>query len=360
MEQMASLNKQLEQAQADAQQAFEAASAQHSQQAHVHSEASQALTEQVNHLNKQLELAQSDLQRAQYELSAQQAQQAAESRRDITHPTEENQQLRDQITELNRQLEAGAGMKTAQDAAAAQHAQQAADGASQVTNLTEENRQLRGQLSDLHSQLEQAQSEAQHAQHSASGQHAQQISDLSHQLEQTQHELQLAHKLHSAQQPSLNTRQGEGDGVDGKADVVNGSQLSEHTCSLTKQLEQTQAELTHVQDHSAAQHAQQAADSTGDVTDLTQANSQLLAQVAEYKAQVVQAQREAQSATGQLQHMRDLVKAQHAKREEHAASLQADFDSLQQECKAKDLKVRPTPQRTPLVVSQNALTKTLL
>ena len=350
MEQMASLNKQLEQAQADAQQAFEAASAQRSQQAHVHSETSQAQTEQVAHLNRQLEQAQSDLQQAQYELSAQHAQQAAESRRDITNLTEGNQQLRDQITELNRQLEeAGAGVKTAQDAAAAQHAQQAADGASQVTNLTEENRQLRGQHSDLHSQLEQAQSEAQHAQHSASAQHAQQVSDLSQQLEQTQHELQLAHKLHSAQQPSLNTGQEKGDGVDGKADGVNDSQLSELTCSLTRQLEQTQAELSHVQDHSAARHAQQAADSTGDITDLTQANSQLLAQVAECKAQMVQAQREAQSASGQLQHMRDLVKAQHAKREEHAASLQADFDSLQQECKAKDMKVSPKPQRTPLL-----------
>ena len=94
-----------------------------------------------------------------------------------------------------------------------------------------------------------------------------------------------------------------------------------------------------MQDSSAAQHAQQEADSTGDITDLTQANSQLLTQVAEYKAQVVQAQQEAQSATGQLQHMRELVKAQHAKREEHAASLQAELDSLQQECKAKDLKV---------------------
>lgn len=342
MEQMASLNKQLEQAQADAQQAFEAASAQRSQQAYMHSETSQALTEQVAHLNTQLERAQSDLQQAQYELSAQQAQQAAESRRDIANLAEVNQQLRDQITDLNMQLvEAPAGAKEVQDAAAAQHAQQAV---SQVTNLTEENRQLRGQLSDLHRQLEQAQSEAQHAQHSASAQHAQQVSDLSH-----QHELQLAHKLHSAQQPSLNTVDGKGDEVDGKADQINGSQLSEHTCSLTKQLEQTQAELTHVQDHSAAQHAQQAADSTGDITDLSQANSQLLAQVAECKAQVEQAQLEAQSATGQLQHMRDLVKAQHAKREEHAASLQAEFDSLQQECKAKDLKVRPYPQKTPLL-----------
>jgi len=347
MEQMASLNKQLELAQADAQQAFEAASAQRSQQAHMHSETSQALIEQVAYLNKQLEQAQFDLQRAQYELSAQQAQQAAESSRDIANLAEVNQQLRDQITDLNRQLvEALASVKEAQDAAAAQHAQQAADGASEVTNLTEENRQLRGQLSDLHSQLEQAQSEAQHAQHRASAQHAQQVSDLSQQLQQAQHELQLAPKLHSAQQPLLNTEDGKADGVDDKADKINGSQLSEHTCTLTKQLEQTQAELTHVQDHSAAQHAQQAADSTGDITDLTQANSQLLAQVAECKAQVVQAQREAQSATGQLQHMRDLVKAQHAKREEHAASLQAESDSLQQECKAKDLKVRPKPQRS--------------
>ena len=347
MEQMGSLNKQLEQAQADAQQASEAASAQRSQQAHMHGETSQALTEQVAYLSRQLEQAHSDLQQAQYELSAQHAQQAAESRRDMTNLTEGNQQLRDQITDLDRQLvEALAGAKEAQDAAAAQHAQQAADGASEVTNLTEENRQLRGQLSDLHSQLEQAQSEAQHAQHSASAWHAQQVSDLSHQLEQTQHELQLAHKLPSAQQPLLNIGGGKGDGVDGKADQINGSQLSEHTCSLTKQLEQTQAELTHVQDHSAAQHAQQAADSTGDITDLTQANGQLLTQVAECKAQVVQAQHEAQSATGQLQHMRDLVKAQHAKREEHAASLQAEFDSLQQECKAKDLKVRPKAQRS--------------
>ena len=49
--------------------------------------------------------------------------------------------------------------------------------------------------------------------------------------------------------------------------------------------------------------------------------------------------REAQLVTAQLQHMRQLIKAQLAKREEQAAVLQAQIDGLRQECKAKELQV---------------------
>ena len=64
--------------------------------------------------------------------------------------------------------------------------------------------------------------------------------------------------------------------------------------------------------------------------------------------------REAQLVTAQLQHMRQLIKAQLAKREEQAAVLQAQIEGLQQECKDKELQVSKvrstTKQITPAIV----------
>ncbi len=65
-----------------------------------------------------------------------------------------------------------------------------------------------------------------------------------------------------------------------------------------------------------------------------------------YKTSTERSQREAQLATPQLQHMRQLIKAQLAKREEQAAILQAQIEGLQQECEAKELQVNKTCSTT--------------
>ena len=56
-------------------------------------------------------------------------------------------------------------------------------------------------------------------------------------------------------------------------------------------------------------------------------------QVAELHEQAAKAQCEAQ-------HMRELVKVSHAKREEHAESLQMELDQLEQQCHVKDTQVK--------------------
>ena len=66
-------------------------------------------------------------------------------------------------------------------------------------------------------------------------------------------------------------------------------------------------------------------------------------QVALLQGQTSKAQREAQ-------HMRELVKAQHAKREKHALSLQTELDRLQQECMAKDIQVSARHLETTCLV----------
>ena len=109
--------------------------------------------------------------------------------------------------------------------------------------------------------------------------------------------------------------------------------LSQNAQEAAQQLKQVQSQLDEVQESAAAQHAQHEAETTGDITDLTSVNGQLMQQVAELQGQVGKAQREAQ-------HMRELVKAQHAKREEHAESLQTELEQLQQDCQAKDAQVR--------------------
>lgn len=268
----------------------------------------------------------------------------------IADLTATNHQLQAQVTSLTRQLEqTQTKQHRAEDLKAAQQARRAAaDAASteDIANLTQVNGQLMDQVSQLSSQLEQTQASLQDA---SSAKHAElvdvdrsfshddhlqlqgQVSSLAQQLEQAQHELHLTQTHSIAQREDV--------GGNNASTQVSGD-LSEQTSSLSRQLEQTQHELHHVQDFSAAQHAQQAADSTEDITDLTAANGRLLGQVAESQAQAACAQREAEAAAKQLQHMRELVKAQHAKREEHAASLQAKFENLQGECEAKDKQVR--------------------
>ncbi|KAL0035682.1 hypothetical protein WJX79_008381 [Trebouxia sp. C0005] len=59
-----------------------------------------------------------------------------------------------------------------------------------------------------------------------------------------------------------------------------------------------------------------------------------------YNIDTERPQREVELASAQLQQMRQLIKAQLAKREEQAAVLQAQIEGLQQECKAKELQVQ--------------------
>lgn len=268
----------------------------------------------------------------------------------IADLTATNHQLQAQLTSTTNQLqEAQAKRHHAEDSKAAQQAQRAAADSTHteaVANLTLVNGQLMNQVSELSTQVKQAQTElhaatsAQHAQQAdaavrlsqdGSLQLQEQVQILTQQLEQAQHELQMhsdSSAEHAQQHPSTSTQT--------EADEA----LVEQTSNLSRQLEQTKHDLHHVQDSNAAQHAQQAADSSKDITDLTAANSRLMEQVAESQGKIVQAQHEAAAATKKLQHMRDLVKAQHAKREEHAASLQTQLDSLQQECHHKDQQVR--------------------
>ena len=81
--------------------------------------------------------------------------------------------------------------------------------------------------------------------------------------------------------------------------------------------------------------------SSDDIDSLIQANAQLLAQAANHQLKVEESRKEALEAVGQVQLMRQLVKSQHAKREETAAVLQAEIDDLKQECRDKESQVRP-------------------
>lgn len=255
------------------------------------------------------------------------------------------------MTSLTRQLEeAQTKRHHAEELKVTQQAQRAAAEAvstDAIASLTHVNSQLMKQISELSTQLEQAQTELKDADSAKQAQQAdaaqlshdqsvhlqEQVHSLTQQLEQAQHELLQADNSaqHAQQHPGTS-----GDHALNEADGA----LREQASNLSRELEQSQHELRHVQGSSAAQHAQQAADSSKDITDLTAANSHLLGQVAESQAKVAQAQRESEAATKQLRHMRDLVKAQHAKREEHATSLQAQLDCLQQEGHRKDQQVR--------------------
>ena len=268
----------------------------------------------------------------------------------IADLTATNHQLQGQVTSLTRQLEeAQIKRHHAEESKASQQAQRAAADATNteaIANLTHVNGQLMKQISELGTQLDRAQMDAtsaKHAQqadaesrlsHEDSTQLQEQIHSLTQQLSQAQQELQKqddSSAQHAQQDASISSSH---------AVTQTEGALIEQTTNLSKKLEQSQHDLYHVQDSSAAQHAQQAADSSEDITDLTTANSRLLEQVAESQGKIVQAQRQAEAATKQLQHMRELVKAQHAKREEHATSLQAQLDSLQQECQGKHEQVR--------------------
>lgn len=273
----------------------------------------------------------------------------------IADLTATNHQLQSQLTSITRQLEETQSKRHhAEDSKATQQAQRAEADATHteaIANLTLVNGQLMKQVSQLSTQLEQTQTELQagtsaqkallsnaesRLSHDDGMQLQEQVHNLTQHLEQAQHELQMqsdSSAEHAQQHLSTSGNHAvtEADGA-----------LMEQTSNLSRQLEQSKHDLYHVQDSSAAQHAQQAADSSEDITDLTSANSRLMEQVAESQDKIVQAQHEAKAATNKLQHMRELVKAQHAKREEHAASLQAQLDSLQQECHHKDEQVRNT------------------
>ena len=80
--------------------------------------------------------------------------------------------------------------------------------------------------------------------------------------------------------------------------------------------------------------------SSDDIDSLIQANGQLLAQAANHQLKVEASRKDALEAVGQVQLMRQLVKSQHAKREETAAVLQAEIDDLKQECRDKESQVR--------------------
>ncbi len=80
--------------------------------------------------------------------------------------------------------------------------------------------------------------------------------------------------------------------------------------------------------------------SSDNLTRLIYAHREQRAEPTEHNINTDRSQKEAQLATGQLQHMRQLIKAQLAKREEQAAVLQAQIEGLQQECKAKELQVK--------------------
>ena len=268
----------------------------------------------------------------------------------IADLTATNHQLQSQLTSVTKQLEETQSKRHhAEDSKSTQQAQQAEANATHteaIANLTLVNGQLMKQVSELSTQLERQieprvvtsakQAHLTDAEsrlsHDDGMQLQEQVHSLTQQLEQAQHELQMQSdsSAEHEQHPSTD------DNPIAKTDAA----LMKQTSGLSKQLEQSKHDLHHVQDSSAAQHAQQAADSSEDITDLTTANSRLMKQVAESQDKFVQAKHEAEAATKKLQHMRELVKAQHAKREEHAASLQVQLDSLQQECQCKDEQVR--------------------
>ena len=94
--------------------------------------------------------------------------------------------------------------------------------------------------------------------------------------------------------------------------------------------------------------------SSDTLTRLIHSHREQRAEPTGYNTSTDRSQREAQLATAQLQHMRQLIKAQLAKREEQAAVLQAQIEGLQQECKDKELQVSKvrstTKQITPAIV----------
>lgn len=75
------------------------------------------------------------------------------------------------------------------------------------------------------------------------------------------------------------------------------------------------------------------------LTQLIHAHREQRAEPNGYNTDTERPQREVELASAQLQQMRQLIKAQLAKREEQAAVLQAQIEGLQQECKAKELQV---------------------
>ena len=257
----------------------------------------------------------------------------------IADLTATNHQLEAQVTSLTRQLEQSLTKQhRTEDLKATQEAQRAATDASNaedIASLTHVNGQLMSQVAEYRSRLEQAQAQLQGAENAVQADNSRGFSDNDH-LRLQEQIGQLTEQLQQAQAESSTQSLQMPDGVSGgdTSTAVNESS------SLSRQLEQTQHELVHPQDSSAAQHAQQLADSAEEITDLITANSSLLQQLAERQEEVVQAQHEAEAAIKQLHHMRELVKAQHAKREEHAVSLQAQLESLQVECQAKDKQAR--------------------
>ncbi|KAA6417302.1 MAG: hypothetical protein FRX49_12726 [Trebouxia sp. A1-2] len=76
------------------------------------------------------------------------------------------------------------------------------------------------------------------------------------------------------------------------------------------------------------------------LTQLIHAHREQRAEPNGYNIDTERPQREVELASAQLQQMRQLIKAQLAKREEQAAVLQAQIEGLQQECKAKELQVQ--------------------
>ncbi len=90
--------------------------------------------------------------------------------------------------------------------------------------------------------------------------------------------------------------------------------------------------------------------SSDNLTPLIHAHREQRAEPTGYKKNTERSQREAQFATPQLQHMRQLIKAQLAKREEQAAVLQAQIEGLQQECEAKELQVNSICSRTKHII----------
>ena len=283
--------------------------------------ANSKLMEQVANLNARLQQAQDDALQASDAISA--------PRAHSNHSEDAEMQLRHQVESLTQQLEqAQDDLKSNQAAGAPQHAQQAAGNTEEAAEIKLLNTRLNKEISELKKELVNAQQAqtggwAHYSQQALSPRdtdshvdHAelqQEIADLNAQLQQAHEQLQQAQVAQHAQQAAV-------------------ANAAEPAVPPAQQLQEVQSQLSQVQESAAAQHAQHEAQTTGDITDLTETNSRLMQQVAELQGQAGKSQREAQ-------HMRELVKAQHAKREEHASSLHMEIHKLQEECAARDIQV---------------------
>ncbi|KAL0052769.1 hypothetical protein WJX82_007406 [Trebouxia sp. C0006] len=232
------------------------------------------------------------------------------------------------------------------DVHASHQAQRAEQESNRVAELQEKNTQLEGELAALHRRMQQAEQNLEQSRQIETQAASLQAHNASLQEECSAKGSQVRQllKLQEQFETSEAARQAQHVGNAGIiADLTaTNNQLEGHVSALNRQLEKAQSKRHQAEESTAAQHAQQAAvdaANTDDITNLTEVNVQLMEQMASLNKQLEQAQADAQQAFEAASAQRSQQAYMHSETSQ-ALTEQAEFDSLQQECKAKDLKVQ--------------------